>query len=161
MRRTKREATRGTYPSRYGFTLIELLVVISIIALMMSISLPALTQAQKEGEAIHCLANERTLTLAWMQYALDNDDEGGIAMNQRVITVQADSPEHLAGLMDEIVGSVIDCGDTSEEIDTSIACFQVIENDYDGLFTAVVVMNTAITITDSPEWLSELAEVER
>jgi prepilin-type N-terminal cleavage/methylation domain-containing protein/prepilin-type processing-associated H-X9-DG protein len=57
-----------------GFTLIELLVVISIIAVMMSISLPALTNAQREGEAIHCLANERQLTLAWMQYAGECED---------------------------------------------------------------------------------------
>jgi len=74
MRLTKREQARISYPCRSGFTLIELLVVISIIAIMMSISLPALTQAQREAEAVHCLANERTLTLAWMQYAIDSED---------------------------------------------------------------------------------------
>jgi prepilin-type N-terminal cleavage/methylation domain-containing protein/prepilin-type processing-associated H-X9-DG protein len=66
--------TRMCHPRCRGFTLIELLVVISIIALMMSISLPALTQAQKQAEAVHCLANERELTLAWMLYAMDNED---------------------------------------------------------------------------------------
>jgi len=74
MRPSKREQVRTGHPCRGGFTLIELLVVISIIAVMMSISLPALTQAQREAEAVHCLANERTLTLAWMQYAIDSED---------------------------------------------------------------------------------------
>jgi prepilin-type N-terminal cleavage/methylation domain-containing protein/prepilin-type processing-associated H-X9-DG protein len=74
MRRTKREAARGRRLFHNGFTLVELLVVISIIALMMSISLPALTRAQKEGETIHCLANQRSLTLAWMEHAMDNED---------------------------------------------------------------------------------------
>jgi len=74
MRLSKREQVRAGHPWRAGFTLIELLVVISIIAIMMSISLPALTQAQREAETVHCLANERTLTLAWMEYAIDNED---------------------------------------------------------------------------------------
>jgi len=74
MRPSKREQVRAGHPCRGGFTLIELLVVISIIAIMMSISLPALTQAQREAEAVHCLANERTLTLAWMECAIDNGD---------------------------------------------------------------------------------------
>ena len=57
-----------------GFTLTELLVVISIIALRVSITLPTLTRAQRDGEAIHCLANERQIMFAWMQYAADSDD---------------------------------------------------------------------------------------
>ena len=62
------------YPSYRGFTLIELLVVISIIALMTSILLPSVTRAQKQGEQIHCLANQRQLMIAWMLYPSDNDD---------------------------------------------------------------------------------------
>jgi len=69
-----REKTHVRRSCGGGFTLIELLVVISIIAVMMSISLPALTSAQKQAEAVHCLANERTLTLAWLEFAVDNDD---------------------------------------------------------------------------------------
>lgn len=52
----------------------ELLVVVSIIALMTTITLPALTRAQRNGEGIHCLANEHQLQLAWLQYAVDCDD---------------------------------------------------------------------------------------
>jgi prepilin-type processing-associated H-X9-DG protein/prepilin-type N-terminal cleavage/methylation domain-containing protein len=54
-----------------AFTLVELLVVISIIALLMSVLLPSLTNAQKQGEGIHCLANQRQLTMGWTTYAQD------------------------------------------------------------------------------------------
>jgi prepilin-type N-terminal cleavage/methylation domain-containing protein/prepilin-type processing-associated H-X9-DG protein len=57
-----------------GFTLTELLVVVSIICLLMSLLLPSLTHAQKQGEQTHCLVNQHQLMVAWMQYAIDHDD---------------------------------------------------------------------------------------
>ena len=59
---------------RNGFTLIELLVVISIIALLLSILMPSLTAAKEKARRIVCASNERQLTLAWIQYAGDNND---------------------------------------------------------------------------------------
>lgn len=59
---------------RRAFTLIELLVVISIIALLMAILLPALQRAKKQGAGSACLANVKSLSYAWFQYTLDNDD---------------------------------------------------------------------------------------
>jgi prepilin-type processing-associated H-X9-DG protein len=47
----------------------------SIICLMMSLLLPSLTHAQKQGEQIHCLANQHQLILAWLQYAIEHDDK--------------------------------------------------------------------------------------
>ena len=58
-----------------GFTLAELLVVVCIICLLMSLSLPALTQAQRRGEQVHCLANQHQLTLAWLLYSTEHDDK--------------------------------------------------------------------------------------
>ena len=58
----------------HGFTLAELLVVVSIIALLMSLLAPSLTRAQRQAEQVHCLANQRQLTLAWIQYAGDHGD---------------------------------------------------------------------------------------
>ena len=60
--------------SNKGFTLIELLVVISIIALLVSILMPALTKAKQQAYQTTCLANQKTLILAWTMYNDDNDD---------------------------------------------------------------------------------------
>jgi prepilin-type N-terminal cleavage/methylation domain-containing protein len=57
---------------RAGFTLIELLVVISIIALLISILLPALGAARESGRGAVCLSNLRQLALANTAYAEDS-----------------------------------------------------------------------------------------
>ena len=56
----------------FAFTLIELLVVISIISMLMSILLPTLANARDSGKRIHCLSNQRNLTIAWYSYSMDS-----------------------------------------------------------------------------------------
>ena len=58
-----------------GFTLIELLVVISIIALLVSILMPALGRAREQTRAVVCLSNLKQAALASYEYAVDNDDK--------------------------------------------------------------------------------------
>lgn len=57
---------------RGGFTLVELLVVIAIIVVLAGILLPALSRARENAQRVRCMANARSLTLAWLMYASDN-----------------------------------------------------------------------------------------
>ncbi len=58
--------------------MIELLVVISIIALLVAILMPALNSARQQATGAVCLANCKSLSLAWNMY--QDDNEGQIIM---------------------------------------------------------------------------------
>lgn len=58
--------------NQHAFTLIELLVVISIISLLISILLPALSAARQSAQSTKCLANLKQIGMMHVMYDGDN-----------------------------------------------------------------------------------------
>lgn len=59
---------------QWGFTLIELLVVISILMLLISLLLPALSRARDAGRQVQCLSSQRQIATVFFVYASDHQD---------------------------------------------------------------------------------------
>ena len=57
--------------TRHGFTLIELLVVVAIIALLVSILIPSLTQARESAIRALCSSNQHQIVLGLTLYTAD------------------------------------------------------------------------------------------
>jgi prepilin-type N-terminal cleavage/methylation domain-containing protein/prepilin-type processing-associated H-X9-DG protein len=69
---TKRLA-RGRSPE-VGFTLLELMAVIVIIAFVMAMMLPALSNSKTKAQGLFCMNNLRQVQLGWSMYAEDHND---------------------------------------------------------------------------------------
>lgn len=62
-------------PAPGAFTLIELLVVVAIIAVLVSVLLPALQGAREQGRRALCAANERQIAGGLLNYAFGSNDQ--------------------------------------------------------------------------------------
>jgi prepilin-type N-terminal cleavage/methylation domain-containing protein/prepilin-type processing-associated H-X9-DG protein len=85
---------------RRAFTLIELLVVIAVIAILMAVLMPALRAAKELARGSNCLANQRSLVLAYTMYADDNDSRivrGHVDRNNLDTPMWALPPIDMAG----------------------------------------------------------------
>ncbi len=72
----------GSRQSAHGFTLVELLVVVSIIALLISILLPALSRARDQAKLVKCLAHIRGTGQAATVFAADHNNHFQLATDE-------------------------------------------------------------------------------
>src|SRR5688572_25804552 len=63
MTHRRRRAARGA--------LIELLTVVGIVALLLALLMPALSEARRNAQAVQCASNMRQLTTAMVSYATE------------------------------------------------------------------------------------------
>ena len=62
-----------------AFTLVELLVVIGVVALLISILMPALRKARESANAVACSSNQRQIMMAFLMFA--NEHKGHLPGN--------------------------------------------------------------------------------
>jgi prepilin-type N-terminal cleavage/methylation domain-containing protein len=98
--------SRGKSREPGGFTLVELLVVIGIIALLISILLPALSQTRESANRIKCSSNLRQAGQAFQLFA--NEHDGWLPSNMLNVSRNA---TQITGWTDPWWASYMDAGD--------------------------------------------------
>jgi prepilin-type N-terminal cleavage/methylation domain-containing protein len=78
---------------RRAFTLVELLVVIGIIAILVSVLLPALSRARAAANETQCMSNQRQIAMALMMY--QNEQKGFFPAFIQPMRSLADMPVYI------------------------------------------------------------------
>jgi prepilin-type N-terminal cleavage/methylation domain-containing protein len=98
---------------RAGFTLVELLVVIGIIALLISMLLPAVNRARQQALKTACLSDLRQIHLSFALYAQDN--QGQVPLGFRTVSKQYNSMAYSATAGDWVLFGLLTQGGYMKE----------------------------------------------
>ena len=127
---------------RHAFTLIELLVVISIIALLISILLPALGRARAAARNVVCASNLRQITVALNTYVADNRGWYPRGRHDSMYTTGNASGGDLGGGITDPFGAA------APQNDLTLGLFLLLRQDY---LTSPDVFVTASAPHDTPD----------
>ena len=78
--------------NKSGFTLVEIMIVVAIIGLLAAIAVPSFISARTKSQLNACLNNQRQISGAKDEYALDNNNATPTTINQMVPTYISKSP---------------------------------------------------------------------
>jgi prepilin-type N-terminal cleavage/methylation domain-containing protein/prepilin-type processing-associated H-X9-DG protein len=109
---TQRHAPGRDFRTSKGFTLVELLVVIGIIALLISILMPALTKAREQTNRIKCASNIRQIMQACIMYS--NNNKQGVYLWRYPGLDDNLEPLFLSGFLTDV--NVIICPNTQHTV---------------------------------------------
>ena len=111
-------ARHGGFGNYLGFTLTELMVVVGLIALLISLLMPAITKARAAAQASVCLSNLRQMGNAWQMYVTENKSRLPEYMWQTPATAEVAYRGYWLGILDtyKVRGDALLCPSAYEVI---------------------------------------------